>query len=248
MQQPVSCVTRNLGHHVNLQASDIALLKSLEKDPRKVDKGKVLWEAHETPTQLYTLRSGWAYAFHCSENGAQQVLDIFLPGDVMGIRDATSRTHYTTAVMLTDGVICPFPTVRLEDLFTQSPRLALGLYASASRQQSVITERLVNVLSNDACSRLGHFALEIYYRLKRIEETTGNSFTLPLTQRQLAMLLGMSEVHVSRTMSDLAERGLITRRRQSFQINDLDTLSQISDFRPEKFSDRINPCLAHLFE
>lgn len=248
MQEPVSCVTKNLGHHVNLRDSDVALLKDLEKDPRQVEKGTVLWEAHDTPTQLYTLRSGWAYAFHCSENGAQQVIDIFLPGDVMGLRDATSVTHYTTATMLTDGVICPFPTVRLEDLFTKSPRLALGLHASAARQQGVITERLVNVLSNDACSRLGHFALEIYYRLKRIEETTGNAFTLPLTQRQLAMLLGMSEVHVSRTMSELADRGLVTRQRQSFLINDLETLSKISDFRPEKFTDRVNPCLSHLFQ
>ncbi|MBZ9576771.1 MULTISPECIES: Crp/Fnr family transcriptional regulator [Modicisalibacter] len=234
-------MARNIGHHLSLSKRDHALLAELEASPRPVAKGTVLWESRTTPDQLYTLCEGWAYTSQCSADGSRQILDLFLPGDIMGLRDLTYHDHSTTAVMLTDGVVSPFPIDRLPRLMRRSARLAWALQASAARQEGLITQRMVNVLSHDAASRIAHFVLEVHHRLQRIEETSGDSFDLPLLQRQFSMLLGMSSVHVSRTLVEMANRGLIQRSRRNIRLLDFEALNRMADFDPNTLNDNLNP-------
>lgn len=238
-----SCVTQNLSHHMTIGEHEARLLAELEHDPLNVKKGYPLWQDGQRPDQLYTLRSGWAYSFHCLGNDTIRVLDIFLPGDLMGIRDATLPHHYTTAAMLTDGVICPFPTSRIKGIFENHPNLAMGIHASAARQQGVITDRLINVLSNDARCRIAHFILEIYYRLRRVHDDLGTGFTLPLLQKHISLVLGLTHVHVSRILKELHEEKVIRKTRRDIEILDLECLHQLSNFDVEKFGDQINPLL-----
>lgn len=161
----------------------------------------------------------------------------------MGICDATLPHHYTTAAMLTDGVICPFPTSRLKDIFENHPNLAMGIHASAARQQAVITDRLINVLSNDARCRIAHFILEIYYRIKRVHGDLGSGFTLPLLQKHISLALGLTHVHVSRVLKELHVDNVIKKTRSEIEILDLTCLHQISNFNAEKFGDKMNPLL-----
>nr|WP_299244022.1 Crp/Fnr family transcriptional regulator [uncultured Halomonas sp.] len=237
------CVTQSLSHHIELNEEDVRLLAELEEGPTNVKKHTDLWEAGKPAEKLYTLRSGWAFAFHCTEDGQQQILDIYVPGDLLGIRDVTFEHHYTSARMLTDGVICPFPTERLHHIFGRSPKLAMGLHAAAAWQQMVIMDRLVNVLSHNAKARIAHFTLEIYYRLKRIGADVENGYSLPITQKQISMLLGISEVHLSRSISELEEMNLLRKTRKKLQVLDIDRLSELARFTPERFNDELNPLL-----
>ncbi|SFH27435.1 Crp/Fnr family transcriptional regulator [Modicisalibacter xianhensis] len=239
-----SCVTQNLSHHMTIGEREAQILSELEQDPQEVKKGHELWTVGMRPEQLYTLRSGWAYSYHCLGENTIRVLDIFIPGDLMGIRDATLPHHYTTAVMLTDGIICPFPTGRIKDIFEAHPNLAMGIHASAARQQAVITDRLINVLSNDARCRIAHFILEIYYRIKRVHGDLGSGFTLPLLQKHISLALGLTHVHVSRILKELHEDNVIKKTRTEIEILDLTCLHQISNFDTEKFGDGMNPLLA----
>ena len=237
------CVTQNLSHHLKIGEREAQLLAELEQDPIEVKKGTVLWEAGRQPDEIYTLHSGWAYSYHGGEDSTMRVLDIFLPGDLMGIRDATLFQHYTAASMLTDGVVCPFSISRIKEIFNEYPDLAMAIHASAARQQAVITDRLINVLSNDARCRIAHFILEIYYRLKRIHGDLGNGFTLPLLQKHMSLILGLTHVHVSRILKEMEEEKIIRKTRKDIEILNLERLHHISHFNAEKFGDGINPLL-----
>lgn len=249
----VSCrisptIMQNLANHIAFTERERRLVSALEGQQQIVSKGTRLWAPDEPPRYLYSVHQGWAYTFHRTEDNSEQILDVSLPGDVMGLRDLTFTTHYTTTEMLTDGIVRPIPVESVHRLFQVAPRIAMALYAATARQQRTITQRLINVLSNDACSRIAHFALEVHHRLSRSNANVGNTFTLPLTQRQLSLMLGMSEVHVSRTLTDLAERRLVLRQRQSIDILDFEELARIAHFQPERFSDTINPALFTLDE
>ncbi|MBZ9557504.1 MULTISPECIES: Crp/Fnr family transcriptional regulator [unclassified Modicisalibacter] len=237
---------QNLTYHIAFTDHERRLVSALEGPPKVVSKGTRLWEPDEAPRYLYSVHQGWAYTFHRTADNSEQILDIGLPGDVMGLRDLTFTAHYTATEMLTDGIVRPIPVENIHRLFQVAPRVAMALYAATARQQRTITQRLINVLSNDAGSRIAHFALEVHHRLSRSNATVGNTFTLPLTQRQLSLMLGMSEVHVSRTLSDLAARCLVRRQRQSIDILDFEELARIAHFQPERFSDTLNPALSTL--
>ncbi|KXS38648.1 MAG: Crp/FNR family transcriptional regulator [Halomonadaceae bacterium T82-2] len=232
---------QNLDRHIAFTEREHHLMSALESEPFAVARGDTLWHPDEVPRHLYSLHRGWACTLHRSEDDAEQVLDLHLPGDVLGLLDFTFTNHYTTAEMLTDGMVRAIPIAGIHRLFQAAPRVAMALQAATARQQRNITQRLVNVLGNDACSRIAHFALEIHHRLAGAGMEVSNRFTLPLTQRRLSQLLGMSEVHVSRTLSELAERRLVLRQRQSLDILDFEELARIANFRPERFSDTLNP-------
>ncbi|WP_136068362.1 Crp/Fnr family transcriptional regulator [Modicisalibacter radicis] len=237
------CVSDNLMHFLALSDNDKHLLAELEQSTQRVAQGQMLWRATEQPRTLYTLRCGWAYSMHQSESGEAQVLDVFLPGDLLGIRELTFPAHSTDVVMLTSGVVCPFPTERLLDIFQQSPSLTLAIHAAAARQQAIISERLVNILRHDARARIAHFVLELFFRLKRVDDSVSRDFSVPLLQRDFSKLLGMTTVHVSRTLREMEAQGLLRKTRQAIQIQDLDRLLEISAFDPMKLTDQLNPSL-----
>lgn len=237
------CVSENFAHYLPLSRADEVLLNKLEEAPRHVSRGRVIWKSKDRPDNLYTLRCGWACSIHRSESGEEQTLDVFLPGDLLGIRELTFPSHPTTVMMLTDGIICPFPTERLMQIFQESPTLTLAVHASAARQQAVITERLVNILRHDARARIAHFVLEIYYRLRRVDPTLDQNFSVPLSQADFSKLLGMTTVHVSRTLNQMEKQGLLRKSRKEIQIQDLDRLHEIASFDPETLTDQINPAL-----
>ena len=54
-----------------------------------------------------------------------------------------------------------------------------------------------------------------------------------LTQSELADLLGLSAVHVNRSLQDLRGRGLVNLRNRKLIIHDLDELQNLSFFDPD---------------
>jgi DNA-binding transcriptional regulator LsrR (DeoR family) len=61
----------------------------------------------------------------------------------------------------------------------------------------------------------------------------GNSFILPLTQEQLADMIGLTPVHVNRTLKQLESEGLIVRKVRDVTIPDWAALARAGDFDPE---------------
>ncbi|HAC29838.1 MAG TPA: Crp/Fnr family transcriptional regulator, partial [Marinobacter hydrocarbonoclasticus] len=50
----------------------------------------------------------------------RQVLDVYVPGNVIGLRDYAFRSRVSGLRMLTDGVLCAFPRSRLTEVFAES--------------------------------------------------------------------------------------------------------------------------------
>ena len=76
----------------------------------------------------------------------------------------------------------------------------------------------------DAKSRLAAFLLGIHDRLRRRGLTDQLSFNLPLTQEQIADHLGLTLVHLNRTLRRMREERLVNVDRQAVIIRDLEGL------------------------
>ena len=69
--------------------------------------------------------------------------------------------------------------------------------------------------------------LQLYDRLASLGMTTGRSFTLGLTQQELADMLGSHMIHVNRTLSRLRARGLIMMSDRQVTLLDLEGLADL---------------------
>ncbi|MCE9665043.1 Crp/Fnr family transcriptional regulator [Halomonas sp. M5N1S17] len=241
MEHLDSCIVRHFRYYYDLSRNDEELLLELERRPTKVKAGTQLWEERDSANEFCTLSRGWAYSYRIMENGSRQILELYMPGDIIGLREFAFSQRLAGVKMAEDGVVCYFPHQHVLDLFRQSVILTTIMFAISSRQQVLITERLVNLARRNAKQKLAHFLLETYQRLKHTHADGHDSFRLPLSQELLADLLGLSPVHVSRTLTALSDEGLVFRERHVVTIPDLKALKEMADFDDRYLIDNMRP-------
>jgi len=79
---------------------------------------------------------------------------------------------------------------------------------------------------------LSHLFCELLTRLRAVDLADGNSFRFPLTQFDLGDTMGLSYVHVNRTLQSLRQQELITLRGKVLSILDLPRLAALAEFKP----------------
>ncbi|MEQ4538490.1 MAG: Crp/Fnr family transcriptional regulator [Billgrantia sp.] len=241
MSSEESCVVRHFRYYHPVSDEDIMLLARLEDSATPLRAGTVLWEERDEAHEFCTLKHGWAFSYRELENGTRQILEIYLPGDIIGLREFAFSQRLAGVQMVEDGEVCFFPHRHIVDIFRQSFTLTSILFAIASHQQVMITERLVNLARRNARQKLAHFLLEMIQRLRQTQADGSESFRLPLSQEILADLLGLSPVHVSRTFTALNDDGLVFRDRYQVQIPDLEALKQEAGFDDRYLIENMRP-------
>ncbi|MCX4189689.1 Crp/Fnr family transcriptional regulator [Methylophaga sp. OBS3] len=221
-----SCIVHQFERFAELTPTEQQLLHRLEDDPRNYDADQEMAAIGSTADKFFTLQSGWAFAVRTLADGQRQILDIFLPGQIIGLRDVSVSHNLSEIRTLTDVVACPFPRQRLTDIFDQAPRLTDLFFLIMAREQSMLMERVINIGRRNAAERLAHFLVEIQTRLA----IRSLAFTLPMNQTLIADTLSLSSVHVSRTFKQLREMGFVENQNGEIEIIDLEGLIDFSGF------------------
>lgn len=227
-----SCIVKHFAHFQTLSDSDTELLTSLEQDPVQYRKNTIVWHERDEENFFYTVKSGWACSYHNLADGSRQVVDVFVPGDVIGLRESAFSHRLTSLATLTDAVLCPFPQERLGLVFAESTRLANLFFVMSAADQAILLQRLINLGRRNALTRISHFLVEICERLKRTCADVDDICHLPFSQTLMGDALGLSAVHVNRTCKTLKEMELIGRRHHEIDVLDLDGLKELADFDP----------------
>lgn len=224
-------MVKRFGAHGTLKDTDIALLETLVgSEPREVKAGELLWREGETADSLLMLDAGWACSARYLQDGSRQLLEVFLPGDALGLYEFALGDRRSDIAMLTDGWVSELSHQRVLELFAASPRMAAVFFAITNQHQAILAERLVVLARCSARERLAHFLCECRARLLGPERAGKDGFELPLTQQDLADALGLSAVHVSRTFTGLADEGLVQRNHFHLIIRDPARLAQVAGF------------------
>jgi CRP-like cAMP-binding protein len=115
---------------------------------------------------------------------------------------------------------------------TERPALARALWWATLVDEAVLREWLVNIGQREAPERLAHILCELLLRLRAVGLADSNCYELPITQEELGDTLGLSTVHVNRTLQALRAANLITLKGGHVVILDPDRLFEFSGFNP----------------
>ncbi|HEY9548839.1 MAG TPA: Crp/Fnr family transcriptional regulator, partial [Kiloniellaceae bacterium] len=160
------------------------------------------------------------------------ILNFVLPGDFIGLFSALFAVADHSVAALTDLEVHPTDPAALVTLFGNCPRLGAAFAWAAGRDEAILAEQVVRIGRRSAYERTGHIIVELLHRLRLVGEAERDSFELPLTQEILADTLGLSIVHVNRTLRRLRENGLLRISGDRVIISDLDRLTKITEFSP----------------
>jgi len=179
------------------------------------------------------LLEGFACRYKVLEDGRRQIVAYFVPGDLCDLRVfILKRMDHSIGAVVASKVatISPDNILRLTHNY---PTLTRALWWSTLVEEAIAREWIVNVGQRNALERMAHLFCELLYRFRAVGLNQGNSCTLPLTQVELAETLGLSSVHVNRTLQELRRQKLITFEGGTLTIQELDALKEMSFFNPD---------------
>jgi CRP-like cAMP-binding protein len=196
------------------------------------DRGAPLGRQDGTEPQILLIRNGFAYRSCVLADGRRAILDILTTGDIIGLDDivfARPVDEFTAACRLGYNALGA-GEVRL--LMTDQP-VSLQVFALLAEARWRANRLAISIGRLDAQARICLLLLDIYNRLVRRGVLNRPTFNLPLTQEQIADHLGLTVVHVNRTLRRLREDRLVMLDRQVVIILDLERLREMARGLPQ---------------
>ncbi len=227
-----TALVRKLSAFVALSDEELSALEALNLRRRSFVAGRDLIHQGQSDQAAYILTSGWACSYKILNDGERQVVDFQIPGDFLGLRSVLLHVSDHSIEPVTDIEVTEIGAPDLLKSFARTPRLAAAILWSASRDEAMVVEHLVDLGRRTAAERMAHFLLELGVRLKLVGLTNGKGYACPLTQYLLADALGLSAVHVNRVLRQLREDGLVTFRNGLVTFEDYDRLIAFANFDP----------------
>jgi CRP-like cAMP-binding protein len=197
---------------------------------RRFAKGAVLYTVGDPATELYCLRSGRVELHRIGRNGRRRILGILEPGSTFGETACLAGLpRNLTATALEDSEALAIPAdVALEAIAADRAMLRETMRAFGLKERSLRLE------ADDALT------LSTRARVALLLAHLGDAYSrnkpgdAPETRRihvateQLAAMLGISRVTLSRALSDLIEGGAIARDKRDLLIVNAVALAQFA--------------------
>jgi CRP-like cAMP-binding protein len=226
-----SVLAKKLNTFVALSNAELKCLADLQVHRVKVPRGQQLTREGQSGHKAFVLQAGWACSFKTLSNGGRQIISFPIAGDIVGLRSVLLRIADHSFSALTDAVVNSVEGAHIMRCVTEYPRLGAALLWAASRDEAMVVEHLVNIGRRTALERTAHFFMELAERLNLVGLATETEFKCPLSQFVLADALGLTAIHVNRTLRELRELKLLTVRRGTVTIHDLAGLRKLSGFQ-----------------
>lgn len=216
--------------HEPLGDGDREALAALPQNVRTLVSGSYIVRDGDHPETCSLLVSGFACRHKTTGEGARQIISIHMRGDFVDLQNIffDVSDHSVQALSAVELVSVPRSAVRA--LAMSRPAIARAMWIETLIDASIFREWIVNVGRRDSRTRLAHLLCEFFVRLKMAGLAENRTFSLPLTQEQLADAVGLTPVHVNRVLRAFDEEGLIERDRRSITIVDWDRMREVGDF------------------
>lgn len=229
--RPLEPVVRRLRTLAPLTDDDQALVRSLGERRQRHAAGEELVAEGEPAGRPRFVISGWACRQRVLPDGRRQIFGFLLPGDSIGFGDGPPSPALTSVVALTAVDTVDAEPVVEAAASGRSPALAAALARGRRLEWSRLLDHMVRLGRQTAYERVAHFLLELQHRMEIAGFGDAQRFPLPLTQEILADVLGLSIVHVNRTLQQLRREKLIELRSGVAILLQPDLLATISDFK-----------------
>jgi CRP-like cAMP-binding protein len=221
-----------LSRLMKLSAADLRGLELIIEGERLVKKREDLVVVGDAYRNLCFVKDGYAIRYQLLRSGKRQILNVILPGDVIGFPVSFFDRSIYSVVAISNLTynICPLDAYAR--LCYEQPRFGLALSWLAAYEAAIYAEHIVDLGRRTPLERLAHFLLEIHARLLTVGRAEKTCFDLPFSQEIMADVLGLSVPHLNRVMQQLRGEQLITTRSRLVELTDMAGLQKVAQYQP----------------
>ena len=229
--EPLAPLVRKLLNIHPLSSEDQEAVLALPHKVRQLEHGQYIVREGDLPTHSCLVVSGFAIRHKIMGDGARQIVNVHVAGDMVDLQNSLLSVADHNVQTLTAMEAAFIPSGAILDIAFSRPAVGKALWLETLVEGSIVREWIANVGRRNSLTRVAHLLCEFAYRLDAVGIGKQCNYELPMTQEQIADAVGLTPVHVNRTLKSLDAAGLTTRTRRSVVINDLERLAEVGDFR-----------------
>jgi CRP-like cAMP-binding protein len=216
----------------DISEGEFTTLTSAPVERARHPRGATIISAGDDPTHVFVVSKGWALRYRTLNDGRRQIVNVMLPGDCFDLQALIATKADHSVVALTNVELLRLKRENFLNALKSNASLATAFWWAAVQEESILREQIVRLGRRSGRERLAHMLLELRRRLLQAGQEVGDTLTLPMSREVLADLLGLSSVHVSRSVSALRDAGLIRTSNGSIQLLDIEGLAEVAQFDP----------------
>lgn len=227
---PLELMLRNLELRSPLSEEDRQAVLDLPCTLKTLEPSTYTVREADPPTSCCVLVSGFAYRQKLAGDGQRQIVAVHIPGDALDFQNLFLDVSDHSVQMLTRGQVAFVPRGDLQKLARSRAAVGHAVLVKILVEASIFREWVLNVGRRESRARLAHLLCEFAVRLEAEGLAEEYGYELPMTQEQLADALGLTPVHVNRTLKALESEGLIIRNKRVVSFPDWERLRKAGDF------------------
>ncbi len=195
----------------------------------------------DRPSFSSIVLNGWAGRVKTLPDGRRSILALHLSGDFVDLHSLLLRPMDHSVIALTACKIAKVPHDQLREVTERYPHLTRLLWLDTLVDAAIHREWMVGLGRRAAAAHLAHLLCELFLRCQAVSLTRGMVFDFPLSQPVLADVLGLSAVHVNRSLQELRQERLLTLEAGRLEILDWERLADRAAFDPAYLNMSIEP-------
>jgi len=197
------------------------------KNKKTFSKGSHIFRGGDDTKAIYVVSTGSVKSYVLMENGEEQVLNFYMPGDVFGLDSMGSNSHVSSTVALEPTKICKIPLAGLQDRV-----LGQGFLNMISENLMRDHNQKLMLARKNAEGRLASFLIDMSKRIEKYgyeyDDYSNDVITLPMTRHDIANYLGLAIETVSRVLRRLQDSEVLEVSRRDVRVYDYNCLVNIA--------------------
>ena len=216
----------------DISAEEEAAIRGLVVEVREYRADQTVVRRNQDLKESLLLLEGWMARTKDLSDGGRQISELQFAGDFTDLHGFTLKRLDHNVVTITHCRLGVVPHERIQALTERFPHLSRVYWLMTNIDAAIHREWTVSLGRRSSLSRMAHLFCETLERLKIVGLNDGDSYEFPLTQQELSECLGLTAVHVNRTLQELRKRELIQVENRRATILDLPQLKAVGEFDP----------------
>ncbi len=215
----------------SLQRGDEKLKALLKESGRSAPAGHFLIRAGSEHEYIYRLRSGWACRNRAIPDGRDQIILIFVPGDLFAVKSLFLTRHPDSVQLLSAAVVERMHHDELRAASSEDADIANRCMWQVIEEERRLHSWIFGLGQGSAEERLAMLVLDLRGRLLLGGSIPpdAESFEFPLTQVQMSEYLGITPVHANRIVKAFREKGIVVFQNGRAVIREFGELRRIAE-------------------
>lgn len=211
------CLLKNLCIPKHLKAADFKEFEDIIKHSHTLNRGEHIHHQDEPINSLFIIRSGSVKQYVSRNNNEEQILDFFLPGELIGLDSFNMPFYGNSVIALESTSYCTLPLSKFKSLYEKMPILQEAMLNLMSKTISSEKEMLLSACNKSADARFATFLLGLSRRYSTLGYPE-NQIHLSMSRQEMGNYLGLTSETVSRIITRFQNDKLISVNQKDINI------------------------------